>query len=242
MSNIKAGWPRSFYGPLGKLVVTMDVKKKHVLVGKERVYDQELFDARVIGLLASSREINFDDVLAYDTAYPPSMFIPCVEMKITKPKSTLKLKLQVVVSEGNCPIPATLIYDVSALLWVLTSPSDTLHVYVDAFLLFVHQALQMSNVTLVFGRYFPIAPRPSRRCRDGSSRVHKLTPEMPAPVKPVILTNTKHTIQLNTMLVGLLNSDYYTFVYTDVCRNTEAYSHDCWCQRRANGDSWWCTD
>lgn len=31
------GWPESFYGPLGKLVITMDVKKKHVLVGKERV-------------------------------------------------------------------------------------------------------------------------------------------------------------------------------------------------------------
>ena len=33
-------------------------------VGKERVYDHELIYARVIGLLASSRDINFDDVLA----------------------------------------------------------------------------------------------------------------------------------------------------------------------------------
>ena len=55
MSNLKAGWPGSVYGPLGTLVVTMDLKKKHVLVGKERVYDQNLIDARVIGLLASSR-------------------------------------------------------------------------------------------------------------------------------------------------------------------------------------------
>ena len=39
MSNFKAGWPGYIYGPLGKLVVTMDVKKKHMLVGKERVYD-----------------------------------------------------------------------------------------------------------------------------------------------------------------------------------------------------------
>ena len=42
MSNFKAGWPGSFYDPLGKLVITMDVTKKHVLVGKECVYDQEL--------------------------------------------------------------------------------------------------------------------------------------------------------------------------------------------------------
>ena len=211
MSIFKAGWPGSFYGPLGKLVVTMDVTKKHVLVSKESVYDQELIDVRVIGLLVSSREINFDDVLAYElAAYPPSMFNPCGEMKITKSKSTLKLKHQVGISEGNCPIPATLIYDVSALLWVLTWPPDKLHVYVDAFLMFVHQALQKSNVTLVFDRYFPTAPRTSRRCKDGSHRVHKLTPEMPAPAKPVILTNTKNKIQLNAMLIeGLLNSDYY---------------------------------
>ena len=38
--------------------------------------------------------------------------------------------------------------------------------------------------------------------------MHKLTPEMPAPV---ILMNTKNKIQLNAMLVeGLLNTDYYT--------------------------------
>ena len=34
---------------------------------------------------------------------------------------------------------------------------------------------------------------------------------MPAPAKPVILTNTKNKIKVNAMLVeGLLNSDYYT--------------------------------
>ena len=46
-----------------------------MLVGKERVYDQELMYARVIGLLASSRDINFADVLACELAaypYPPS--------------------------------------------------------------------------------------------------------------------------------------------------------------------------
>ena len=53
----------------------MDAKKNHVLVGKERVYDHELIYALVIGLLASSREINFNDVLAFElAAYPPSMF------------------------------------------------------------------------------------------------------------------------------------------------------------------------
>ena len=76
MENVKSGWPDSFYCPPGKLVVTMDVKKNHVLVGKKRGYDQELIYAGVIGLLASSREINFNDVLAFElAAYPPSMLM-----------------------------------------------------------------------------------------------------------------------------------------------------------------------
>ena len=110
MENFKGGWPDSFYCPLGKLVVTMDVKKNHVLVGKERVYHQELICARVIGLLASSREINFNDVLAFElAAYPPSMFNADEKMNVATSKSTLKHKLQVTISERNCPIPDTMI-------------------------------------------------------------------------------------------------------------------------------------
>jgi len=32
MNNFKDGWPGSFYDSIGKLVVTMDVKKKHIFV------------------------------------------------------------------------------------------------------------------------------------------------------------------------------------------------------------------
>ena len=102
--------------------------KNHVSVGKERVYDQELIYARVISLLASSRNINFDDVFACElAAYPPSMFNPDGEIKISKSKFTLKQKLQVTVSERNCPIQNTIIYDVSALLWVINWPLDNFH-------------------------------------------------------------------------------------------------------------------
>ena len=126
--HFRGGWLGSFYDPLGKLVVTMDVKKKHVLLGEERVYDQELIYACVIGLLASSRDIKFDDVLAYElAAYPPSMFNSEGEMKTAKSKSTLKHKLQVTVSERNCPIPNIVIYEVSALLWVIPWPTDNLN-------------------------------------------------------------------------------------------------------------------
>ena len=71
----------------------MDVKSNHLLVGKERVYDQELIYACAIGLHACSREINFNDVLAFElAAYPLSMFNA----------DGKKHKLQAIVSEHNC--------------------------------------------------------------------------------------------------------------------------------------------
>ena len=103
--NFKGGWPDSLYCLLGQLVVTMDVKKNHVLVGKERVYDQELIYARVICLVASSREINFNLSLSFDyvlaielAAYPPSMFNADGKENVATYKSTLKHKLQVTIS------------------------------------------------------------------------------------------------------------------------------------------------
>ena len=64
------------------------------------------------------------------------------EMKIAKSKSTLKHILQVTVSERTCPIPDTVIYDASALLWVILWTTDKLTVYVNNFKMFVSQALQ----------------------------------------------------------------------------------------------------
>ena len=172
-SNLKAGWPGSFYSPLGKLVVTMDLKKKHVFVGKERVYDQTLIDARVIGLLASSREINFGHLLAYElVAYPPPMFNPCGEMKITKSKSTTKLKLQVVISEGNCSV-------FGSSLGRLTNSRCMWMPYCSLIITLFKSQMSLSYLTDTS----PTADKTSRRCRDGSSWMHKLTSDMPAPAK-----------------------------------------------------------
>ena len=143
MENVKRGWPESFYCSLGKLGVTMDVEKNHVLVGKEFDFDQELIYARIIALLASSREINFNDVLAFElAAYPPSMFNADGKMNVATSKSTLKHKLQVTISERNCPISDTMIYAVSALRLVITWPSGKLRVYVDAFKAIAHSIIR----------------------------------------------------------------------------------------------------
>ncbi len=80
----------------------------------------------------------------------------------------------------------------------------------DAFKAFVHQVLRRANVILVFDRSFPNSIKTfTRTQRSGSSRVYKLTPDMQAPAKHVVLTNTKNKIQLNAMLTeGILDPGY----------------------------------
>ena len=121
-------------------------------------------------------------------------------------------KLQVTISECNCPISDTMIYDVSVLLCVITCPSGKLRVYVDAFKAFAHQALRRANVILVFDRYFPNSIKTFTRTeRSGSSRIYKLTPDMQAPAKQVVLANTKNKIQLNAVFTeGILDPGYFT--------------------------------
>ena len=166
MENFRGGRPDSFYCLLGKLVVTMDVKKNHVLVGKERVYDQELIYAHVIGLLASAREINFNYVLAFElAAYPPSMFNADGKMNVATCKSTLKHKLQVTIYLNVIAQSHTMIHDVSALLCVITWPGK-LRVYVDAFKAFVHEALRREMPPSCLTGTSPTAPIPSRGRRD----------------------------------------------------------------------------
>ena len=68
----------------------MDVKKNHLIVSWQgtRVYDKELIYARATGLLACSREINFNDVLAFElAAYPLSMFNADGKMNVATSKS-----------------------------------------------------------------------------------------------------------------------------------------------------------
>ena len=67
-----------------------------------KVYDQDLIYGRVIGMLVSSRDPNFDDFLSCElVAYPPSMF--CADrQKNSKGKSILGKNRQVTISERNC--------------------------------------------------------------------------------------------------------------------------------------------
>ena len=90
MTKFKSGGQPLFL-KLSKVVITMDSKKRHILVGQDKVYDQDLIYGRIIRMLFSSRDINFDDVSSCELAvYPPSMLCADGQMKISKGKSILK--------------------------------------------------------------------------------------------------------------------------------------------------------
>ena len=74
------------------------------------------------------------------------MFNEDGKMNVATSKSTLKHKPQVTISECTFPIPDTRIYDVYALLWVITWPFGKLRVYVDAIKLY---DAQMSSSCLI---------------------------------------------------------------------------------------------
>ena len=61
-----------FWESIQKKVKTMAMSKKGITVGPKVLYDTQLIFSRVIGLQASSRDVNFKDVLSYELAPIPT--------------------------------------------------------------------------------------------------------------------------------------------------------------------------
>ena len=73
--TFELSWPTGFNAPISKEVNTMQLMKKHVGVGAIKVYDTNVIYSRIIGLQASGREVDIDDVLKYELApIPMAMF------------------------------------------------------------------------------------------------------------------------------------------------------------------------
>ena len=111
MENFKGGRPDSIYILPSRLASCHNgcEEEPHVSL-QERVYDKELIYARVIGLLASSREINLNDVSAFELVEcSPSILNEDGKTNVATSKWTLKHKLQVTIYECICPISDTMI-------------------------------------------------------------------------------------------------------------------------------------
>ena len=144
-------------------------------------------------------------------------------MNVATSKSTQKHKPQVTVYECNCPMSDTRIYDVSALLWVITWPSGKLRVYVDAIKLY---DAQMSSSCFIG----PLtASRHSRGRRDqdqvASINWHPICKlRRSKSSSPTPKTRSNYRWHSQPMLLHR--------------SNTDAHPYDCRCPRCVSWDNW----
>ena len=186
MIQFERSWPEGFYTSLSKEVVTFNTKKKRLTIGEHAVIDQEAIYARVIGLLVSQRDLNFQEVLATElTAYPPSMFHADGQMRVAAGKSTLKKNIQVDVSQRLTVSPTAIMVDVSAVMWTLEWPvHGTVATFISGFKTWLSLQLSGVDVYLCFDRYHDYSTKSSTRsARATSSRVHHLTLTTPLPAR-----------------------------------------------------------
>ena len=64
MSEFERTWPEHFHDTVSKRITTMAVTKKSIKVDENNLFDTNLIYSRVVGLQASSREVDIKHVLA----------------------------------------------------------------------------------------------------------------------------------------------------------------------------------
>ena len=211
MQEFEKSWPKGFHDTIKKKVKTMSETKKHVKVGDVKVFDTNLIYSRVIGLQASSRDVDIIDVLSHELApVPTAMFDETGEMRISKSKSTLKKQLQVEVSARTVTHSKVTIIDGSALLWVVHWPIEgTVQDYVRNFRGHIERMLENGDVYLVFDRYYEYSSKSvTRSARNAdASRVHMLQATTTLPSQKVALTVTENKRQIMDIICTELAQD-----------------------------------
>lgn len=77
--------------------------KKHVVLGGNNLFDQEMIDARITGLMSSNRPVPIDACLSTELAAyppPPALFDSAGMMQVSN-KSNLKTALQITASKQS---------------------------------------------------------------------------------------------------------------------------------------------
>ena len=65
--------PTGFWKSIERKIKTMSTATKGISIGPKVLYDTQLIFSRIIGLQASSREVDFKDVLSYELVPIPSV-------------------------------------------------------------------------------------------------------------------------------------------------------------------------
>lgn len=125
MSEYESGWPTGFYNTISKGVKTIADRKKHIKIGSKKLYDTTIIYSRVIGIQASSRNIDVQDVMSHELSpVPTSMFQDSGKMRLCKTKADLKNRLARLESSrvAAATTHGATILDGSAVLWVVHWP------------------------------------------------------------------------------------------------------------------------
>ena len=214
MVEFENGWPMNFNDKISRVVKTQVESRNYIKVGDTKVFDTELIYTRVIGIQASSREIDIKQLLSHELSpVPTAMFSDSGEMRVAKTKSVLKKVLQNEVSVRAVQKQiSTVVIDGSAIFYVIPWPSSsaTVEDFVIKFRKYIENHLKTNDVYLVFDRYKEYSTKGVTRASRGAqiSRVHQLTTSMPIPPQKVILTIPENKRQLISLIVE------------DLCDNT----------------------
>ena len=209
----ESSWLEGFYNTIKQHVVTIFDKKNNIKVGNIAVIDQEAIYAKVIGLMVSQRELDFNDVLGcVQAAYLASMFHPDESMWIDTGKACLKNNLAVETSARVWGQPSVIVADVSAVLWTINWPTNgTVNTFVNAFKIWVENKLNSADVHLVMDRYYDYSTKSSTRVaragKTATTRVHKLSVKTPLPTREAVLKCVANKVQLNRLIWELIMND-----------------------------------
>ena len=91
MKEFESGWPTNFNDKISRVVKTQAELRHYIKVGDMKVFDTELIYTRVIGIQASSREIDIKQPLSHEFfPVPTAIFSESGEMRVAKAKSKWK--------------------------------------------------------------------------------------------------------------------------------------------------------
>ena len=208
MRAYESNWPAGFHASLSKKVKTIAGLPSHGKhAGGPPNINTEFIYARVIGIMASSREIvSTDSLFSYELApHPTALFADNGDMRTTS-KSVLKTKLQILCEEQNAEPPVVTIVDGCALLWTVSWPAPPAKVsaFTTAVVAKIWKRMDTTQVLhVVFDRYNKLSIKSACRTarQDGCSRVFKLNDEAPLPGQAMALNVAANKEQLIRLLV-----------------------------------------
>ena len=126
MEHFERSWPEGFRKAIKKNFTTVaDSTKKSIKVDSKNVFDTTVVYSRVIGIRASSRDIDIENVLSHKLSPVPTfMFYYSGAMRICTGKSDLRKRMAKEASTrlSTSEVVAALL-DGSAVLWVVNWPT-----------------------------------------------------------------------------------------------------------------------